>query len=141
MVVTNLRLKLSSLLHKKHPFQVHVRGTVLCTKIVHICTSFETIEKLITVMEINIHTLAVLCSKRPKFRRRFVTTSLAGPPSFRHMLELKISLRIWHYYITQFQLSSKVGTTFVKSTIFCFIKIATFTNVSLELELSWNWVM
>ena len=60
----------------------------------------------------------VLCSKLLNFKRRFVTTILAGPPSFRHMLELKIRSLTCIFYITQFQLSSDAGETFVKSTIF-----------------------
>ena len=87
-------------------------------------------------MEINIGTLAVLCSKRPNFRRVFGPTILAGPPSFRHMLELKIRSLTCIFYITQFQLSSDAGETFVKVAIFMKQKMVLFTKVVPTFELS-----
>ncbi len=52
------------------------------------------------------------------------------------MLELKIRLRIWHYYITQFQLSSDSREMFVKVLIFMKQKMVLFTKVVPTFELS-----
>ncbi len=66
----------------------------------------------------------------------FGPTTYTGPHLFRHMLELKIrSLRIWHD-ITQFQLNSDAGETFVKVAIFMKQKMVLFTKVVPTFELS-----
>ena len=89
-----------------------------------------------TVIELMFRPLAVLCSKLLYFRRRFGPTILAGPPSFRHMLELKIRSLTCIFYITQFQLSSDSRETFVKVAIFMKQKMVLFTKVVPTFELS-----
>ena len=99
-----------------------------------ICLLLCTIVNLVIITYDSVHLFSLLSllqsfAKRIKHRLFYVVNRsnsggvLAPPlkldtPSFRHMLELRSStIRICHN-ITQFQLSSYAGTTFVKSAIF-----------------------